>query len=91
MWNSWTNYYYLVTEKDIVNIVDWIANNFNNYGLEYIVIDDGPERNDRNEHFWISNWNKETFPNGPEWLTRYIHSKGLKAGLWVVRMPMQGR
>lgn len=84
LWNSWTNYYYLVTEKDVINIVDWIADNFNDYGLEYVVIDDGPEMGDRNEHYWISNWNKETFPHGPEWLTGYIHSKGLKAGLWVV-------
>jgi len=84
MWNSWTNYYYLVTEEEVVKNVNWIVDNFNNYGLEYIVIDDGPERGKHGEHYWINNWNQETFPHGPKWLVNYINSKGLKAGLWVV-------
>ena len=64
--------------------MDWIVDNFNDYGLEYVVIDDGPERGEQGEHYWASNWNKETFPHGPKWLVDYINSKGLKAGLWVV-------
>jgi hypothetical protein len=84
MWNSWTNYYSMVTEEEVIKNVDWIYENFNDYGIEYIVIDDGPDRSENGSHYWISNWNTGTFPHGPEWLTEYIHSKGLKAGLWVV-------
>ncbi len=84
MWNSWTNYYYLITEDDVVKNVDWIEKNLRDYGLEYVIIDDGPDRGDENGHHWISNWSKERFPHGPKWLTDYIKSKGLKTGLWVV-------
>jgi hypothetical protein len=34
-------------------------------------------------HSWV-NWSTDRFPHGPEWLTSYIHAKGLKAGLWLV-------
>jgi hypothetical protein len=84
MWNSWTNYYYMVTEDEVVKNVDWIVENFNDYGLEYVVIDDGPERGEQGEHYWTSNWSRETFPHGGKWLAEYISSKGLTPGLWVV-------
>lgn len=84
IWNSWTNYYYKITEEDVIKNTNWVADNLAEYGLNYIVIDDGPERGRKGEHYWISHWNKETFPHGPEWLVDYINSKGLKAGLWLV-------
>ena len=84
MWNSWTNYYYMVTEDEVIKTVDWIVENFNDYGLQYVVIDDGPERGEHGEHYWISNWSKETFPHGGKWLAEYIRSKGLTPGLWLV-------
>ncbi len=84
MWNSWTNYYYMVTEEEVIKNVDWIVENFNDYGLEYVVIDDGPERGKDGEHYWISNWNEETFPLGGKGLAKYIKSKGLRPGLWLV-------
>jgi hypothetical protein len=84
MWNSWTNYYYMVTEGEVIKNVDWIVENFNDYGLEYVVIDDGPERGEQGEHYWTSNWSRETFPHGGKWLAEYISSKGLTPGLWVV-------
>ena len=90
MWNSWTNYYYMVTEDEVIKNVDWIVENFNDYGLEYVVIDDGPERGEHGEHHWISNWNKETFPHGGKWLAEYIKSKGLIPGLWVVPNTFAG-
>jgi hypothetical protein len=84
MWNSWTNYYYMVTEDEVIKNVDWIVENFNDYGLEYVVIDDGPERGEEGEHYWTSNWSKETFPHGGKWLAEYIRSNGLTPGLWLV-------
>ncbi len=84
MWNSWTNYYYMVTEDEVIKNVDWIVENFNDYGLEYVVIDDGPERGEQGEHYWTSNWSKEFFPHGGKWLAEYIRSNGLTPGLWLV-------
>jgi hypothetical protein len=84
LWNSWTNYYYMVTEEEVMRNVDWIVDHFKDYGLTYIVIDDGPERGPRGEHYWISNWNKETFPSGGKGLADQIRSKGLVPGLWLV-------
>lgn len=84
MWNSWTNYYHMVTEDEVIKNVDWIVENFNDYGLEYVVIDDGPERGEQGEHYWTSNWSREFFPHGGKWLAEYIRSNGLTPGLWLV-------
>jgi hypothetical protein len=83
VWSSWTSYYEAVTEKDVVRNADWIAANLKPYGFEYVELDDGYDRLPEG-HSWIKNWDAAKFPHGPEWLTSYIHSKGLKAGLWVV-------
>jgi len=99
VWSSWPSYYETVTEQDIIRNTDWLAANLKPYGFEYVVLDDGYDRSadfDRQEasshaaswqakgHSWIQNWNADRFPRGPEWLTSYIHTKGLKAGLWLV-------
>jgi hypothetical protein len=99
VWSSWTGYYETVTEKDIARNADWLSVNLKPYGFKYVVLDDGYDRlADFNSqdvpnqpigpsttgHAWIENWSSERFPHGPEWLTSYIHSKGLKAGLWLV-------
>ena len=84
VWGSWTSYYAEVTEDDIVRNADWIAANLKPYGFRYVQLDDGYDRGKSGEHYWIENWDKTKFPHGPEWLTNYIRSKGLLAGLWIV-------
>ncbi|HVP47688.1 MAG TPA: alpha-galactosidase [Bryobacteraceae bacterium] len=84
VWSSWTSYYSDVTEKDIVRNTDWLAANLRPYGFQYVQLDDGYDRDDRGQHYWIENWDRKTFPHGPQWLTNYIKSKGLRAGLWLV-------
>jgi hypothetical protein len=84
VWSSWTSYYEAVNEQDIVRNADWLAANLKPYGFEYVQLDDGYDRGARGEHYWIENWDKETFPHGPQWLTQQIRSKGLKAGIWLV-------
>jgi Melibiase len=83
VWSSWTSYYAAVTEQDMVRNTDWMAEHLKRYGLEYVVLDDGYDRRPEG-HAWTTNWNTTTFPHGAEWLTHYIHSKGFKAGLWLV-------
>lgn len=81
-WNHWLAFFRQVTEKDIVNHADFIANNLKAYGMEHCQLDDGYDHTDR--RLWIKNWDPVTFPHGPEWLAKYIKSKGLIPGLWTV-------
>jgi hypothetical protein len=84
VWSSWTSYYADVTEADIIRNTDWLAQNLKPYGFEYVQLDDGYDRDERGQHYWIEHWNHERFPHGPEWLAQYIKSKGLHAGIWLV-------
>ena len=84
VWSSWTSYYADVTEADMVRNTDWLARNLKPYGFEYVQLDDGYDRDEKGQHYWIENWSHERFPHGPEWLAEYIKSKGLRAGIWLV-------
>lgn len=84
VWSSWTSYYSEVNEDHIVQNTDWLAANLKPYGFEYVQLDDGYDRGAKNEHYWIENWDRKKFPHGPQWLTGYIKSKGLRPGLWLV-------
>jgi hypothetical protein len=84
VWCSWTSYYSEVREEDIVRNADWLAANLKPYGFEYVQLDDGYDRGKSGEHYWIENWDRAKFPHGPQWLTGYIKSKGLRPGLWLV-------
>ena len=84
VWSSWTSYYEDVTEADIVRNTDWLAENLKPYGFQYVQLDDGYDRGESGQHYWIENWDRRRFPHGPQWLTSYIKSKGLRAGIWLV-------
>lgn len=84
VWSSWTGYYEDVTEADIVRNTDWLAKNLQPFGFQFVQLDDGYDRDKNREHAWIENWDKTKFPHGPQWLTNYIKSKGMRAGLWLV-------
>jgi len=84
VWCSWTSYYSNVREEDIVRNTDWLAENLKPYGFEYVQLDDGYDRGENGKHYWIENWDQTKFPHGPQWLTNYIKSKGLRPGLWLV-------
>ncbi len=84
IWGSWTAYYYEARESDIVANTDWLSENLKSYGFQYVQIDDGYDRGKDEGHYWIENWNKTLFPHGPAWLAKYIKSKGLHPGLWLV-------
>jgi hypothetical protein len=84
VWSSWTGYYAEITEADIVSNTEWLARNLGGYGFQYVQLDDGYDRGPNGEHWWIEHWDTAKFPHGPEWLTGFIKSKGLRAGLWLV-------
>src|SRR5436305_2000984 len=84
VWSSWTSYYEAVTEVDMVRNTDWLSENLRPYGFQYVQLDDGYDRDETGQHYWIENWDTRKFPHGPQWLTSYIKSKGLRAGIWLV-------
>jgi hypothetical protein len=84
VWSSWTSYYQDVREEDMVRNTDWISEHLRPYGFQYVELDDGYDRGEHGEHYWIEKWDTRKFPHGGRWLTDYIKSKGLKAGIWLV-------
>ncbi|HEX2974720.1 MAG TPA: glycoside hydrolase family 27 protein [Bacteroidales bacterium] len=80
-WNSWNRYHCDVSEKLIMAMADAMAGNgMKEAGYEYIVIDDCWQVS-RDENGNIVP-DKERFPNGMKYLADYIHSKGLKFGIY---------
>ncbi|HXY40066.1 MAG TPA: alpha-galactosidase [Vicinamibacteria bacterium] len=84
IWCSWTSYYAEVKEEDVVRNTDWIAANLKDHGFDYVQLDDGYDRGQGGQHFWIEKWDEAKFPHGPKWLAGYVKSKGLRPGLWLV-------
>ncbi|MGA8068615.1 MAG: hypothetical protein WCA47_14910, partial [Terriglobales bacterium] len=84
VWSSWTSYYEQVKEEDLVRNTDWIATHLLPYGFQFVQLDDGYDRGAAGQHFWITNWDQQKFPHGPGWLANYIHSRGLRPGIWLV-------
>ncbi|MFQ6133379.1 MAG: alpha-galactosidase, partial [Armatimonadota bacterium] len=75
-WCSWHYYYAGINEEEMVKNTDWLAENLKPFGLEYVQLDDGYQTESWTE------WNAK-FPHGGKWLADYIHTKGLRAGLWL--------
>ncbi|MGB4206140.1 MAG: glycoside hydrolase family 27 protein [Bacteroidales bacterium] len=80
-WNSWNSFEYQVSETIIMEIADaMVANGMRDAGYEYIIIDD----------FWVGGRDRrnvlfpdpERFPSGIKKLSDYVHSKGLKLGIY---------
>jgi hypothetical protein len=84
VWSSWTSYYEAVREQDITLNADWLGSHLKPYGFEYVELDDGYDRGAKGEHYWVENWDEKKFPHGAAWLTKYIHDRGMKAGVWLV-------
>jgi len=80
-WNSWNKFACNVDEKLIRETADAMASNgMKDAGYEYIVIDDCWQvSRDENGNILPD---PERFPSGMKALADYIHSKGLKFGLY---------
>jgi alpha-galactosidase len=80
-WNSWNTFGCNVSETLIKEMADaMIASGMKDAGYEYINIDDcwqGP----RDERGYLTA-HKERFPNGIKAVADYVHSKGLKIGIY---------
>jgi alpha-galactosidase len=80
-WNSWNKFGCDVSEKLIMEIADAMVNSgMADAGYEYIVIDDCWQvARDENGEIIVD---QERFPNGMKYLADYVHSKGLKFGIY---------
>ena len=80
-WNSWNKYGCNVSETLIMGMADaMVSSGMKDAGYEYIVIDDCWQiSRDENEEIVAD---KDRFPHGIKYLADYIHSKGLKFGIY---------
>jgi len=80
-WNSWNKFACDIDEKTIREIADAIvASGMKDAGYEYVIIDDCWHGNRDSLGFITAS--KELFPSGMKNLSDYIHSKGLKFGIY---------
>ena len=80
-WASWNEYRVHISEDIIKSQADaMVSSGINAFGYSYINIDDGFfGGRDENGNLLA---HKDRFPNGMKALADYIHSKGLKAGIY---------
>ena len=80
-WNSWNTFRLEINEELVRGIADmFVERGFKDAGYEYIVIDDGWQIGRDAEGNIVVN--KKKFPSGIKALADYVHSKGLKFGIY---------
>ncbi len=80
-WNSWNKFGCDVSEKLIMEIADsMVSSGMRDAGYNYIVIDDCWQvSRDENGEIVVD---ADRFPHGMKYLADYVHSKGLKFGIY---------
>ena len=81
-WNSWNKFACNVNEKVVMKVADaMVSSGMQVAGYEYIVIDDCWQiSRDKDGEIVVD---KTRFPHGIKYLADYIHSKGLKFGIYT--------
>lgn len=81
-WNTWNTFGPDINEQLIIESADTMAElKLKDYGYEYLVIDDHWQAPERDENGRLQA-DPEKFPHGIKWLADYVHSKGLKFGIY---------
>lgn len=80
-WNSWNTFTWEINDKLIREATDAMASELKDAGYEYIVIDDcwSEKQRDSNGKLVPDHWK---FPEGIKPVADYVHSKGLKFGMY---------
>ena len=80
-WNSWNKFACKVSEELIKSVADAIASNgMKDAGYHFVVIDDCWQVSRDENGFIVAD--PQLFPSGMKALADYVHSKGLKFGLY---------
>src|SRR5262245_41790006 len=82
-WSSWSFYSKGFDEAAIVAQADVMAAKLKKYGYTYINIDAGWHNDKDFDEHGRRLFDAEKFPHGIKWLSDYVHSKGLKFGLYI--------
>ncbi len=81
-WNSWNTFTWSINEELIKGAADaMVETGLKDAGYEYIVIDDCWSLKERDENGYLVA-DPEKFPNGMKAVADYVHSKGLKFGMY---------
>lgn len=81
-WNSWNTFGKNINEQLIMETADaMVSTGLRDSGYKYIVIDDCWSMMERDENGDLAP-DPEKFPHGIKYLADYIHSKGLKFGMY---------
>ena len=81
-WNSWNTFGTEIHEKLIIELADiMVRDGYQERGYNYLVIDDGWALKSRDERGSLVP-DPEKFPHGIKYLADYVHSKGLKLGIY---------
>lgn len=81
-WNSWNKFNCDVSEKLIIEIADaMVETGMKDVGYEYVIIDDCWQIDRDSQGNLIAD--PKRFPSGIKFLSDYIHSKGLKFGIYT--------
>lgn len=82
-WNSWNTFGEHPDEKLIMEIADaMVEKGYKDAGYEYVVIDDCWSLKERDEDGKLVA-DPEKFPHGMKYVADYVHSKGLKFGMYT--------
>jgi len=80
-WNSWNTFGPEIEEHVFKETADaFVSEGLKDAGYEYIVIDDLWEADERVDGRLM--WDRDKFPSGIPALARYVHSLGLKFGIY---------
>ena len=80
-WNSWNTFGEHINEKLIMEMADQLVNDgYKAAGYEYVIIDDCWSLKERVDGKLVPD--PKLFPSGMKALSDYIHSKGLKFGMY---------
>lgn len=81
-WNSWNTFGEDINEKVVMETADFIVESgLRDCGYDYVIIDDCWSLRERNEKGEIVP-DPEKFPHGMKYVADYVHSKGLKFGMY---------
>lgn len=81
-WNTWNTFGEKIDEKLLMETADAIVNlGYKDAGYEYVIIDDCWSLKERDTHGRLQA-DPDKFPHGMNYLSDYIHSKGLKFGMY---------
>jgi alpha-galactosidase len=82
-WNSWNTFQTNINEELVKGIADvMVASGMKDAGYTYIVLDDGWMTMERDAKTGDLIPDPKKFPNGLKPVIEYVHSKGLKFGLY---------